>query len=139
MLYALYNEDGSIHQANKVYDEPGSYDDLLNERGDKFVKVNAPGLLPPENWYVSGGALTERPTMPTTAFASVIKAGTSALLLNVPKGAAVTIVAAGAEIHSIPKLDGDELEFSIPVPCKYTARVKMWPYRDCVLEIEAVI
>jgi hypothetical protein len=142
MLYALYNPDGSIYQANKVYiDDLESYDNLLNDLGHKFVKEpEAPGLLPPEHWMVDVKAqeICERPVMPTTAFAPVIKAGRNALLLNIPKGAAVAISAAGAVIHSIPKLDGDELEFPIPVPCKYRAVVTLWPFKDCVIDIEAV-
>jgi hypothetical protein len=142
MLYAIHDRDsGEIYQANKVYvsdDELKKYESEVTNLGHAFVKVNAPGLLPPDDWYVSGGELRERPMMRTKAFASVIKAGTSALLLKIPRGAAVTISAAGAEIHSIAKLDGDELEFPIPVPCKYRAVVRMWPYRDAVLEIEAV-
>jgi hypothetical protein len=143
MLYALHHENGQIHQANKLYggdDDHKKYDILLGDLGHTYVKANAPGLLPPEHWMVDVKAqeICERPVMQTAAFAPVIKAGTNALLLNIPKGAAVAISAAGSVIHSIPKLDGDELEFPIPVPCKYRAMVTLWPFKDCAIDIEAV-
>src|SRR5258708_1590205 len=140
MLDAIHTpETGEIHQANKVYVEDlKSYESLLSDLGHTYVKANSPGLLPPEYWYVSGGSLTERPAMRAAAFAPIIRAGTNALILDIPKGAAVAISAAGAVIHSIPKLDGDELEFSIPVPCKYRAVITLWPFKDCMIDIEAV-
>lgn len=144
MLYALYNEeDGKIHQANKVYDEAGRYDDLLNELGHKFVAVNSPGLLPPEHWYVDVTAkeLCERPVMQSTAYANTIKAGTNAILLNLPIGADITIMALGYQtpVHVFPKLDGDELEFPLAdVPCIYQAIIRKFPFKDCTITIEAV-
>src|SRR5258708_888995 len=103
MLYAIHTpETGEIHQANKVYVEDlKSYEGLLSDLGHTYVKANSPGLLPPEHWYVSSGELTGRPVMRAMAFAPVIKAGTNALILDIPKGASVAISAAGAVIHSI--------------------------------------
>ncbi|SHJ69544.1 hypothetical protein SAMN05444159_1253 [Bradyrhizobium lablabi] len=142
MLYALHQEDGRIHQANKLYDaDTKRYDDLLNDLGHAYVKANAPALLPPEHWMVDVKAkeICERPVMRATAYANIIKAGTNALLLNIPHGADVTILAVGAVIRSVPKLDGDELEFPVAsVPCKYTAVITLWPFKDCTIEIEAI-
>ena len=143
MLYALHDGDGRIHQANKLYDaDTERYDNLLNDLGHAYVKANAPALLPPEHWMVDVKAkeICERPVMRATAFAPIIKAGTNALLLNIPKGADVTILAVGgAVIRSILKLDGDELEFPVvSVPCKYTAVISLWPFKDCMIDIEAV-
>jgi hypothetical protein len=142
MLYAIYNHDGSIQQCNKLYSaENGKYEKQLNDMGHKWLSVeNAPGLLPPERWYVDVKSedLCERPLMQAVAFASVIKAGGDALITGIPKGASVTVMAAGETIYSVPALDGDELQFSIPLPCKYRTVIRKWPFQDCNIDIEAV-
>lgn len=142
-MFALYNPDGSIYQANMSYDEPGKYDRLLNDLGHTYIKTNSPGLLPPEHWYVDVRAqeLCERPDMQVTAYANTIKAGTNAVLLNLPMGADITIMALGYQtpVHVFPKLDGDELEFPLAdVPCIYQAIIRKFPFKDCTITIEAV-
>ena len=142
MLYAIHDVDtGRITQANKVFvgdDELKAYEDLLGELGQTFVKANLAGLLPPELWYVAANELRERPVMQATAQAATIRAGTDAVITNIPNGAGVDISAAGAVIYSIAALDGDELQFSMPVPCKYRAVIRLWPYQDRAIDIEAV-
>ena len=138
MLYAIHDVDtGRITQANKVFvgdDELKVYEDLLGELGQTYVKANVAGLLPPELWYVAANELHERPVMQ----AATIRAGTDAVITNIPNGASVDISAAGSVIYSIVALDGDELEFPMPVPCKYRAVIRLWPYQDCAIDVEAV-
>jgi hypothetical protein len=145
MLYALHHDDnaekpGEIHQANKVFvEDVAGYERLLGDLGHKsYVKANAAGLLPPDYWYVTGGELTERPVMRARAQAGRIKAGSDAVILDVPRGASVDIFAAGALIHSVAALDGDELQFIIPVRCRYRAIIRLWPFQDRSIDIEAV-
>lgn len=141
MLFALYRpESGEIYQVNKLYDDPVKYAEQLNGLGHSFVQENLPGLLPSERWFVDAKTveLCERPAMQATAYAPVIKAGDNALVTNIPKGASVDILAAGETIHSLAALDGDELQFPIPVACKYRIAIRKWPYQTCNIEIEAV-
>lgn len=142
-LYAIYNPDGSISQANKVYDPDGlGYDKQLLDRGLSFIKdKTAEHLCSHDHWMVdtSVGALKERPVMPVTVQATTIKAGAAAVLLNIPKGAAVSIIAAGSLIHTVAALPGDELEFNTEaVPCSYSVVLRLWPFKDCTINIEAV-
>lgn len=144
MLYAIHHDDdhatpGAIHQANKVYvDDLKPYETMLGDLGHKHVKANLPGLLPPELWYVNKSEITSRPVMQSVAKANTIKAGKSALITGIPKGAAVDISSGGTTIYSLPALDGDELQFTIPVPCKYRVVLRLWPYQDCSIDVEAV-
>lgn len=140
-LFAIYDKDsGNITQANKVYN-PEGYDKLLDDRGLTYIKdTQAEHLCSFDHWMVdvSAQTLRERQTMTAIAAAPTIKAGTNALITGIPKGASVSIMGAGAVIYSIPSLDGDELEFPMPVPCKYQAVLTLWPWKDCVIDIEAV-
>jgi hypothetical protein len=141
MLYAIHDDSGRITQANKVFvgeDELRAYERMLGDLGQTYVKANLSGLLPPELWYVTAGELRERPTMQAAADAATIRAGTDAVITGIPKGASVDISAAGAVIYSIAALDGDELQFSMPVPCRYRAVIRLWPYQDCAIDVEAV-
>jgi hypothetical protein len=150
-LFAIHDESGRISQANKVFvgpDELKKYQALLGDLGHAYAKVRHPGLLPPEYWYVQKkqGArrktLTQRPVMRAVAQASTIKAGADAVILNVPPGASIDVLAIGAGIAptavwSLAALDGDEFEFSAPVPMIYRTIIRLWPYRDCIIDIEA--
>lgn len=141
-LYAIYNEDGSISQANKVYDPDGlGYDKLLHDRGLTFVKDTQANHLASHDHFmvdVKAGALKERPLMPIV-YVGTVKAGSTAVVSNIPKGAALDICAAGTVIHSVPSMPGTDLDFiTEPVPCTWTVLIRLWPYKDCVINIEAV-
>ncbi len=153
MLYILYNPDGSIHQANRVYDpEPAgqqSYDELLNEKEEAFVKIeNAPALLPPDKFYVDVAAkeVVKRPIMPITVSATVIKAGdekNGAIFRNIPKGVTYAIYGPyDALIYPVPGTSNlfpaTELELSIPMPCTYRVEFELWPYQKFSINIEAI-
>jgi hypothetical protein len=142
MLYAIYDPDGRINQANKVYvDDLSSYETLLGDLGHRYVKANAPGLLPPELYYVTSNEITARPVMGAQAAAATIRAGTDAVITGIPKGASVDVFVTGfyqRPIWSMAALDGDELQFPMPSPSKYRAVIRYWPYQDCAIEIEAV-
>jgi hypothetical protein len=30
------------------------------------------------------------------------------------------------------------LQFPMPVPCKYRIEIRLWPYQDCAIDVEAV-
>lgn len=140
MLFALYNEDGSIHQANKVYD-PKGYDQLLLERGQKFVAAECPGPVSPDHWFVNVASqeLCERPVMPIQVNKTRIKCGNSdfALLTKCPLGSSFVISTSGVAVHS-GLLDGSALELYIPVPCIYRVVLNRWPFKTFTAEIEAV-
>lgn len=142
MLYVIHDESGKITQANKVWLDPHEvdYDQLLHDRRLQFLKDGRANHLPShEHHMVSAGELIERPVMPCHPAANMIKAGTAAVILEIPKGAAIDISAANASIHSIAKLDGDELEFNTEqVPCIYTITIRLWPFKDSIITIEAV-
>ena len=147
MLYAIHNPDtGEITQANKVFvgpDELPKYEAMLTDLGQRFVKkADAPGLLPPERWYVDVKAdeLVERPAMAAIAQASTIKAGTDAVITGIPKGASLDVYATGYQVpvFSQAALDADEIEFPMPAPCRYRVLIRFWPYQDCAIDIEAV-
>lgn len=139
-LFAVYNPDGSISQANKVYN-PEGYDRLLSDRGLAFVAdAKAEHLGSHDHWMVDTNAkvLVERPLMPIV-YQSTVKAGSTAVVSNIPKGAALDIHAAGSVIHSVPSMPGRDLDFiTDPAPCLWTVIIRLWPYKDCVLKIEAV-
>jgi hypothetical protein len=81
--------------------------------------------------------------MQAVAQASTIKAGTDAVILNIPPGSSIDILAIGGGIAptafwSIAALDGDEFEFATSVPMIHRFVIRLWPYRDCVIDIEAL-
>jgi len=151
-LFAIHDESGRINQANKVFVSPEElkkYEALLRDLGHDYAKVRHPGLLPPEYWYVQKkqGALrktiTPRPVMQAVAQASTIKAGTDAVILNIPPGSSIDILAIGGGIAptafwSLAVLDGDEFEYATSVPMIHRFVIRLWPYRDCVIDIEAL-
>jgi hypothetical protein len=141
-LYLIHDGDGRITQANKVFisdKELKAYETLLGDLGQSYAKVRrAKRLVSPDHWYVGSGKPRRRPMMPAVAEAATIKAGTDAVITGIPNGAAIDIQAAGSTIYSLAALDGDELEFSIPVVCTYRVVIRLWPYQDCAIDIGAV-
>ena len=150
-LFAIHDETGRISQANKVFvsaEELKKYEALLRDLGHDFAKVRHPGLLPPEYWYVpkkKPGALrktvTPRPVMQAFAQASTIKAGTDAVITGVPKGASIDIFAIDylqTSLYSEAAFAGGDVEFLMPAPAKYRVMIRLWPYRDCTIDVEAV-
>src|SRR5262245_8408011 len=131
-LFAIYDETGDIKQAIKHYD-PAGYDKLLDDRGLQYVvKEQSEGLLRPGQWYVDAAKeLRERPLLATSVDKTVIKAGgdDSALISGIPREARVRIMAAGHVLHAFEKLDADQLEITIPVPCAYSVTIDLWPYQ----------
>ena len=151
-LFAIHDESGRISQANKVFvsaEELKKYEALLRDLGHDYAKVRHPGLLPPEYWYVQKkpGALrktvTPRPVIQAVAQASTIKAGTDAVILNIPPGSSIDVLAIGGGIAptafwSLAVLDGNEFEYATSVPMIHRFVIRLWPYRDCVIDIEAL-
>jgi hypothetical protein len=141
-LFMIHDGDGRITQANKVFvsdKDLKAYETLLGDLAQTYVKVKrAKRLVSPDHWYVGSGKPLRRPVMPAVAQAVTIKAGTDAVITGIPKGAAIDIQAAGSTIYTLASLDGDELEFNIPVVCTYRVTIRLWPYQDCAIDIEAV-
>ena len=144
MLYAIHHGDdhatpGAIYQANKVYvSDLKPYENVLGDLGHKHVKVNLPGLLPPESWFVWKGSIFGRPRMHPVA-TKYVKAGADAVITDIPMGAAIDILAAGVSIASLPSLDGDELQFTMPTcPCRVRVIIRKWPYQDCSIYVEGL-
>lgn len=144
MLYVVHDENGQITQANKVWLDPNEvdYDQLLKDRGLNFLKDGRANHLPSHEHHmvdVKSSELIERPVMLCHAAATMIKAGTAVVILAIPQGAAIDIHAANASVHSIPQLWGDELEFNTEqAPCVYTITIRLWPFKDSIITIEAV-
>jgi hypothetical protein len=148
-LFAIHDESGRISQANKVFvgpDELKKYQALLSDLGHAYAKVRHPGLLPPEYWYVrKTGArrkeVAQRPVMPAAALAPIIKAGTDAVITGIPNGASIDVFAIGylqKPLYSEAAFAGGEVEFLMPAPAKYRVVIRLWPYRDSTIEVEAV-
>ncbi|MEY9358940.1 hypothetical protein ABH994_001661 [Bradyrhizobium yuanmingense] len=139
-VFAIYEPTGQITQANKVYD-PFGYDELLDDQGHAYLALQSNTLPSFDHWYVDVGAkeLATRPAMPVEISKSAVKAGAddTALITGIPNNAKVTIVAAGAVLHSLDPIDASELEIAIPVPCVYSITISLWPYKDCKLTVEA--
>ncbi|WP_458760557.1 hypothetical protein ACSVBT_07120 [Afipia sp. TerB] len=135
MLFAVHDEEGRITQSNKVFD-PEGYDDLLREHGHQFATVNTNAVLSPDEWFVKGGTLTERPTMKVALRRPVVKAGDVVRFSNIPTGSRVLIVGAGTVLANEAVI-GHTLEFPMPVPCSYTVTFSRFPYRDFIVQVEA--
>lgn len=147
--YAVYDESGTILQANKIFGtdqmvdaagKPTTYDALLNERGLRFVredKRHTPASH--EHWMVdtSVGRVKERPQM-GIVYTPMVKAGVTTVISNIPKGARVEVCGAGAVLYSEACMPDTSLDFiTEPVPFTYTVVIRLWPYKDCVIQIEA--
>ena len=137
-LFAVHDETGALTQANKVY-APEGYGKLLDDAGLSYVAVETSTLPSFKDCYVRNKELTERPDMPIQINKTIVKAGSndSALITAIPTEASVQVMAAGSVLHSFAKLDADQLEISIPVPCAYTVTINLWPYKTWQTTIEA--
>lgn len=138
MLFLIPNEEGRIVQANKVYD-PEGYDNRLDDAGLKYVKIDHPGVLSPDEWMVSDGAPTERPLMEIAVSKVCIRAGDNdaAIITGAPKDVAFSVSVGSSPVWSGTLPDG-ELELSVPTPGVYRVSFNKWPYRDFEVTIEAV-
>lgn len=136
-LFVVHEADGQISQANKVY-SPEGYHELLEDRGLSYVAVPDRGLIRPGHFYVDKGELLDRPDLTTIIDKRKIKAGgdDSALITGIPRKAKIGVWAVGQLLHEVT--DTDQLEISIPVPCTYTVKIDLWPYKTWSTDIEAV-
>lgn len=153
MLFAIHDETGRIQQANKVWTttdllnskgQKCTYDDLLNERELKYVTDKLANHHASHDHYFvdvlrKRPRLREREIMKASAVATTIKAGSSALITNILGDASVDIMAAGSIIEHMDKVDADELQYDTQnVPTVYTFIFRLFPYKDCTIQIEAV-
>ena len=143
MNFVIYNEDGPepgrITQSNKVF-SPEGYDKLLLDQGLKFITLDQPGYVNPDNFYVNvkDKVVIPRPIMPIQISRTTIRAGgqDAAVFQGVPLNALATVTTAGMQIGgaSIPS---GEFDLPIPVPCVYTISITKWPYKTFTVNIEA--
>ncbi len=142
MHFAVYEPDGRIVQATKVYGQP-EYGKMLADHGMPYVTEDRPTLISDADWFVktSTEELRERPTMAIEVGRQVIKAGgsDSCVARGIPRQAFVTVTMRdGTVIYPTSKYDSDELEISILAPCVYRVTIEHWPYKTFLYEIEAV-
>lgn len=146
MMYAVYNEDGSIQQAAKVYDQP-NYGRLLADHAMPYASINSPTLINSDYWLVHTKTeeLIKRPRMNIELNKRIIKAGSKdyALFTKIPKQAKWRIMGP-YNMQLFPRpgdpeiLDATEFQLSIPMPCTYVVCFSLWPYRDYTATIEAI-
>lgn len=136
-LFVVHDETGQITQANKVF-SPEGYDRLLDDRGLSYVAVPQSGLIRPGHFYVDAKQVKDRPDMPITVGRRTIKAGgkDSTVISGIPRAAKIAIYAVGRLLHEAT--DTDQLEIAIPVPCTYTVKIDLWPYKTWAADIEAI-
>lgn len=146
MLHALYNEDGSIYHSSKLFAgeaQIAQWQNELTERGEKFVTLEAPGLLPADKHYVHVNSLSirERPIMKNirvdktrvkcddkdVSIASGIKSGTRIL---------VTMLDGTVILDQMA--EGSTLDITLPLPCTMLVTLSKWPYQDFRYEVEGV-
>jgi hypothetical protein len=93
---------------------------------------------------VASGAHVERPMMSIDVSKTVIKCGQGdwVLFKGIPDGVRYSVVCAGSVLYPLEGasnlLGGNELQISMPVPCKFYVSFKKWPYKDFNTTIEAV-
>lgn len=138
MMYAVYDETGRITQANQVYDPNPKLEPIMRDLGQVWVKADR-SLVSPDEWFVVREQLRERPSMSVLQSKRTIKAGgnDSAVLTGIPRGARCVVSSSAHALYNVV-MDDDELEVLIPVPCIYTIKFTLWPFRDAVFEVEAV-
>ncbi len=139
MNYLIYNERGEIEQSTKVYDHDG-YDELLHDRGMKFVKVESSAPLHMNDFWVSNNYLTARPEMPFSMNKLSFKAdGVDATLIKgLPKPCRVTVIVTGnIKLVDNEEITEGEVEISSPIAATYEVLVDAWPYKPRRFVVEA--
>ena len=136
MLF-LIHENERITQANKVY-QPEGYAERLNERDDRWISIDHPGLISSEECYVMNDKLCDRPLMNVQVSTTTIRANTSdaSVLVGAPKDTKFVIRAMSTIVWEGILPDG-ELELSVPVPGLYYVSLDKWPYKTFTTMIEA--
>jgi hypothetical protein len=137
MLFLVHDERGQITQSNKHYDHEG-YDKVLADAGLKFIAIDSPKVLMPDDYYVKNGALRERQRMPVRIDRQIMKANkTGVTLSNVPKPCRMTVSVGDLAVHTETIVDGAAYLES-PVPGTYKILLDAWPYLPWTIQIECV-
>ena len=137
--FTVHDEEGRITQSNKIYIET-DYAKALNNHGfDKFVQSAHDRPLDTYQKYVHNGDLCDRPQMQIVVDRTRIRAGgnDAAKFSGIIPGTKATVWTSGINIGS-EMIPVDKMELPIPVPCVYRVVFEKWPYKDLVIEVEAV-
>lgn len=136
MLFLVHEDDGRITQSNKHYN-PEGYDKVLADHGHKFVKVDSPRILPPDEHYIHAGTVRPRQAMPITV-EGIMRAGKSGVTFSgVPKPCQMTISVDGAQVHAETIVDG-QAYLEAPVPGIYQVRLDAFPWLPWTADVECV-
>lgn len=137
-LFAVYDDEGRISQASKVYN-PEGYSDLLHEHDLKHVAVRTSRLISPDVWHVRNDRVKIRDKMPITVSKTTVKAGDNdeVVFTGIPKGAQFK-AATGGFVFQEETIPATELEYSIPVPCICRVSFELWPYQTFTVDLEVV-
>lgn len=141
-MYAVYDENGRITQANRVYDQP-NYGRLLSDHAMPYAFNEQLGIVSDEHWYVGGmEELRERPLLPDISISkTIVKAGgvDVCVVRNVPPHAHVTITMNdGTMLWPRVLLDAREFEVPVYTPCTLIVTIDLWPYQDYRFTVEGV-
>jgi hypothetical protein len=137
LLYLVHDDDGRITQSNKHYDHEG-YDKVLADGGLKFITINTPKVLMPDEYYVNEGVLRGRQPMAIRIDQQTMKAGkTGVTLSNVPNPCRMTVSVGDLAVHNENVTDGSAYLES-PVPGIYKISLDAWPYLPWTIEVECV-
>lgn len=140
MLFLVYDNDGKINQANKVYDpKPEHYQGVLDDAGVQHIALDLPGIISADHWFVDDGAkLSERPDMGISLKTPDIKVGENdaAIFTGVPNNCQFTMYCLGAVVETV-QLHDSTLELSVPAPGSFFCRFALWPYKDATFTVVA--
>lgn len=148
-LFAIHDPEGRVTQATKHFD-PVGYDRLLDQHGLTYAACQHPHLRSHDTIYVANPQspfkeVRERPLMPIEVSKTTIRCGESdaTLLKGIPKGSTYAVTSsAGDRIWPLPGesnvLDAEELQISMPVPCRFRIVLDQWPFQTFAVDIEVV-
>jgi len=139
-LFLIHDkESGRIQHASKVYAPTDEYVNMLNEHGHTHVKVRTSRLVSPDEWYIRNMRPRIRPRMPVVVSRTTIGAGESdsVVFTGLPHGVQFKAFMGGFNFQD-ERIEGTELEFSVPVPCICQVSFELWPYQTFRTEIEVI-
>lgn len=130
--YVVYDGQGAILQGGRVVKS------ILALQADHAAGRHVlAGAGDPNQHWVSGGQIVERPQLQAVVSSNTARADSSDLVLidGVPAGAAVQVVgpAGGSGVA-----DGGRLSFTFALPGTYRIACTFFPYQDWEVSIDAV-
>ncbi len=141
MLY-LIHENGRIIQSNKVYstDKLPEYEEVMRESGQQFIRLDAPGLINSDTFYVKDESVCPRPAMMIPELSKLqLKAdGKDQIIISgVPKGARVNVMVGPYSILDASVDDGS-IELISDTPGILKVTIEAFPFIPWTQQFEAV-